>query len=245
MGEPSIPPELQKGECDMTSEKQFKRPRMRVNRRFLMRRILGCWPWFTFFAVAIGVLLCLPGGLGSARLQAYAERIYSYALATTTGEIVELDVALGDYVEVGQVIGRLKMDVQNAGAEEQCELRAEVSGVVTGVLRKAGDSVGVGDAVVRIGHFFTRRVTAFVPPDQQSGLSVGTPCCVLVQNGNRTYKGKVLYVPSNSLDNALGNEERVANEQRITIELIDGELFPGETVAVVKNRSVLNQWLGM
>ncbi|MBN2704368.1 MAG: HlyD family secretion protein [Pontiellaceae bacterium] len=225
----------------MTSEKQFKRPRMRVNRRFLMRRMVCCWPWFLFIGAALAAILLLPGGLGSARLRANAEYIYSYVSATTAGELTKLDVALGDSVEVGQVIGRLKRNVQNAGAEEQCELRAEASGVVTGVLCQVGDSVDVGEAVVRIGQPSTRRVTAFVPPDYRRNLCVGKRCCVVAQDGKKTYQGKVLFVPSN----ALANGESVPNEERITIELMDGELFPGEAVAVVANHSVLNHWFEM
>ncbi|MBN2686288.1 MAG: HlyD family efflux transporter periplasmic adaptor subunit [Pontiellaceae bacterium] len=229
----------------MTSEKQFKRPRMHISRRFLARRVLCCWPWLLFLGAALAAILLLPGGFGRARLRANAEYNYSYISAETAGEITNLEVALGDYVEAGQLIGRLQIDGPGSSSAAQCELRAGVSGVVAGILHQVGDSVRVGDAVVRIGQPSTRRVTAFVPPDHPLNLCVGKRCCVVAQDSNKTYQGKVIFIPSDSNAGNGGSDDRAPREQRITIELVDGELFPGEAVAVVADLSVLNQWFGL
>ena len=91
----------------MTINKQFKRPPLRMRRRHMLRQLFASWPWLVWLGAALAIIFILPGGLNRIQFHAKAESIYQNIAANTDGRLVSLDVEMGDYVEAGQVIGRI------------------------------------------------------------------------------------------------------------------------------------------
>lgn len=86
-------------------KQSFKRPAMR--HRHLLKQLFSGWPWMIWLGAALAVLLLLPGGLHRIRFYGVAERTYEYVSPLETGRLKHLQVAMGESVHAGQLLGEL------------------------------------------------------------------------------------------------------------------------------------------
>ena len=89
------------------THKTFKRPPLRQRHRHLFRQMFSGWPWLIWLAAAVLAVVLLPGGMYRVRFFGKAEKVYEYVSPLENGRLVSLNVALGDPVEAGQLIGKL------------------------------------------------------------------------------------------------------------------------------------------
>lgn len=109
----------------------FKRPSLRHHPRHVIRRLFNGWPWLVWIGTAIMVMVLLPGGLHRHRFHGEAESIYEYVSPLHDGRLKTLNVAMGDMVEPGQLIGEL--DIEALMAEllmEQTSFTMETQDVI-------------------------------------------------------------------------------------------------------------------
>jgi multidrug resistance efflux pump len=91
------------------TNKQFKRPPLRMRRRHMIRQLFSSWPWLIWIGAALAIPIVIPGGLNRVRFEAEAEAIYQLISPGTEGRLSLLTVQRGDVVEGGQVIGKLDL----------------------------------------------------------------------------------------------------------------------------------------
>ncbi|WP_372806078.1 HlyD family secretion protein [Pontiella sp.] len=86
---------------------EFKRPALRHRRRHVFRQLFSGWPWIVWIAAAVSVVVLLPGGCNRIRFHGVAERTYEYVSPIEDGRLKSLQVAMGDTVHAGQLIGEI------------------------------------------------------------------------------------------------------------------------------------------
>ncbi|MBN2704551.1 MAG: HlyD family efflux transporter periplasmic adaptor subunit [Pontiellaceae bacterium] len=114
------------------TNKQFKRPPLRMRRRHMLRQLFSSWPWLVWIGAATAIMFLIPGSLNRVRFDAKAESIYQSVSPDADGRLSALNVQTGDLVTVGQVIGKLDLVDQIDAMMDQAKLeehKAEVASI--------------------------------------------------------------------------------------------------------------------
>jgi HlyD family secretion protein len=115
--------------------KEFQRPRMWMRPRWLVRRVLGSWPFLIWLGfVALAAYLYMANGVFSGMTGVVETRAETIA-PLETARLMRLEVELGQRVQAGQVLARMDTSLLDARMTREDAQMLEAEGAIAGYQR--------------------------------------------------------------------------------------------------------------